>query len=84
MLCGIAKETGEPAAADGYIDLTGRRPNGGSERAMSGAFPVSVRFGPGPQRAVGTRELRRRGRPVRTVAERAGRGRRGHRTHAPG
>jgi hypothetical protein len=39
---------------------------------MSGAFPVSVRFGPGPTEAVGTRELRRRGRPVQSARSRSG------------
>jgi hypothetical protein len=39
---------------------------------MSGVFLVRMRFGPGPQRAVGTRELRRRGRPVPSARSRRG------------
>jgi hypothetical protein len=39
---------------------------------MSGAFSVSMRFVPGPQRGVGTRELRRRGRPVPSARSRSG------------
>ena len=57
---------------------------GGSERAMLGASPVSVRFGPGPTEGGGhpRAQAARPAGPVRTVAQRAGRGRRGHRAHA--
>lgn len=45
---------------------------GGSERAMSGVFLVSMRFGPGPAEGARPHELRRRGRAVPSARSRSG------------